>query len=200
MTFILKARDFIGYGIGPFKLFWLKVKTRSIIEEFLKSRKEITKYFTINYNKDNVRIRNEIEINSKRYFIVSTFYFLDREETVEVIKERISLYPVIFNEAVKMINFKEKMINETEDRCKLKSKDTNMIEFVWGQHIIMRSTFKAKRFDNEYTIAISSDGLEFEKFYDIYDYLDQPPIFFCREKYKESFFRNLNELMEENLN
>jgi len=200
MTFILKARDFIGSEINPFKLFWLKIKTQLLIKQFLKTRSEMTKYFTINYNKDNIRIRNEVEIDSKRYFIVSTFYFLDGDETVNIIKDRISLYPVIFSEAIKMIKFKGETITEVEDKCNLESEDINTIEFVWANHIIMRSNFKVRRFESMYTIAVSSDGLEFDRFYDIYDYLDKPPIFFFREKYKESFFRNLKELMEENLN
>lgn len=200
MTFILKAREFIGSEINPFKLFWLKIKTQSMIEQFLKTRSEMTKYFTINYNRDNIRIRNEVEIDSKRYFIVSTFYFLDGEDTVDVIKERISMYPVIFEKAIEMIKFKKETMSEVEDKCNLESEDNSMVEFIWAHHIIMRSNFKAKRFDSMYTVAVSSDGLEFDRYYDIYDYLDQPPIFFFREKYKESFFRNLKELMEENLN
>lgn len=200
MTFILKARQFVGSKINPFKLFWLKIKTQSIIEEFLKSRKEITRSFEINYNRNNIRIRNEVEIDSKRYFIISTFFFLDGDETVDVIKDRISMYPIIFSEAIKMIKFKGDTITEVEEKCKLESEDINTIEFIWANSIIMRSNFKVKRFDSMYTVAVSSDGLDFERFYDIYDYLDQPPIFFFREKYKESFFRNLRELMEENLN
>lgn len=200
MTFILKAREFIGKKINPISLFFLKIKTKSIIKNFINSREEIIRDFKINYNKDNIRIFLKVYFDSSYYSIVTTFYFLDGDETVNIIKDKVSMYNIIFDEAIKMIDFKKKTIKEVTEKCNVESEDIKIVEFIWENDIIMRSRFKIKKFDSEYSVAVSSDGLEFYRFYDIYDYLDQPPIFFFREKHKESFLRNIKELTEKNLN
>ena len=201
MTFILRARKIIGKTINPLVKLFLKYKTkRKFIDTVYSIEGISTKELLIEYLDEKIIVRHIVNANNKVIKIQSAFYYTEENNLTELMENKLSMYPIILKEAISMSEFKEVTMKEVKDTCNVEVQESNYVEFIWGDNVIMRSGFKAKRFDTNYFVAVSSDGLDFDRFYDVYDYLDQPPLFFSKEKYKKSFMTNLKSLFEEELN